>query len=110
MQHTHSRIYRASLQLIDHSRLVLSELPPGYGFLADQLRRAAASVTLNFAEGCGKRSLRDRRRFFDSAKGSVYEVAAVLDVAERFGVLAPNTHCEAHAICDQLAAMLTRFR
>lgn len=110
MDFTRTRIYRLSLRLVEHSRGVLRELPPGYGFLGDQLRRAAASVTLNFAEGCGKRSLRDRRRFFDTAKGSIYEVAAVLDVAQGFGVLSAETHAQGHELCDHLAAMLGRFR
>lgn len=110
MQHTHSRIYRTSLQLIELARRVLGELPPGYGFLGDPLRRAAASVTLDFAEGCGKRSVRGRRRFFDIARGSVYEVAAVLDVADGFGVLHRGLHGEGQELCDHLGAMLTRFR
>lgn len=110
MDFTRTHIYRRSLQLIEHNRNVLQQLPAGYGFLADQLRRAAASVTLNFAEGCGKRSLRDRLRFFDTAKASAYEVAAVLDVAHTFGVLQADMHRDGHALCDELGAMLTRFR
>jgi len=110
MHHTHSRIYASALDLVDLAKVVLEQLPPGYGFLADQLRRAAASVPLNFAEGSGKLSLRDRQRYFLTAKGSAYEVAAVLDVAARFGVVSPRTRDQGQDLCDHLGAMLSKYR
>ena len=47
--------------------------------LRDQLERAAASVALNLAEGCG-RTGRDRRHFFSIAQGSAMECAAAIDL------------------------------
>jgi four helix bundle protein len=87
-----------------------TRLPPGYGFLADQLRRAATSVALNFAEGNGKRSAAERRRFFRIAKGSAFEVAAAFDVGLRFGVIGPESCQSAQDICDHLGALLHRYR
>jgi len=104
-----TRIYPRTLELVDLSREVIACLPPGYSFLADQLRRAATSVALNFAEGCGKETKRDRRRYFMASRGSAYEVAAVLDVGERLGVVASDAQQRGRHICDHLAAMLTRF-
>ena len=49
--------------------------------LKDQLLRAASSVTLNLAEGSGKRSPKDRRKFYDIAWGSLNEVSAIIDLA-----------------------------
>jgi four helix bundle protein len=46
----------------------------------DQFERASDSIALNIAEGNGKYSLKDRRRYFDIAKGSCLELAACLDV------------------------------
>jgi hypothetical protein len=50
MNYRTTRIYLRSLELIDFAARVLRALPPGYGFLADPLRRAAASVPLNYLE------------------------------------------------------------
>jgi len=110
MQYDDTRIYRTSLELVSLSRDVIADLPAGYGFIADQLRRASASVVLNFAEGYGKGSLAEQRRFFRIARGSACEVAAVLDVAACFGVVSA-THCgRGRELCDHLARMLSRFR
>ena len=48
--------------------------------LKSQLLRAASSVVLNLAEGSGKASDQDRRRFYGIALGSVREVQAVMDL------------------------------
>ena len=110
MKHDNTRIYRTALDLVSLSKRVMDGLPGGYGFLADQLRRAACSVPLNFSEGYGKGTLREQRRFFRIARASAYEVAAILDVALRFCVINPPLHAEGKDLCDHLAAMLTRFR
>src|SRR5438045_4113830 len=48
--------------------------------LRDQIVRSSTSVLLNIAEGTGKRSPADRRRFYGIARGSAMETAAALDV------------------------------
>lgn len=44
----------------------------------DQLQRASHSVALNLAEGRGKRTLKDQKRYFYNALGSVRECQAIL--------------------------------
>ena len=90
MRHTTSNIYRRALELVKLVHRVTEQLPRGYAFLGDQLRRASASVPLNFSEGSGKRSRADRQRYFLFAKASAYEVAAGLDVAHAFSAIEPN--------------------
>ena len=48
--------------------------------LRDQIERASTSIVLNIAEGCGRRSRRDRLHFFAMAQGSALECAAAIDI------------------------------
>ena len=110
MLYSQTRIYARSLELVALTRDVMDRLPVGYGFLADQLRRAAASVVLNFAEGAGKVTRRERQCYFRRAKASAYEVAAAIDVGVALGILNEPTSKKATDLVDHIGAMLTKFR
>ena len=50
------------------------------GCLRNQLDRAASSIVLNLAEGYGRSTRKDQKRFFDIALGSLRECQAVLEI------------------------------
>jgi four helix bundle protein len=110
MEHENTRIYQRALELVRLAREVENALPNGCGFLADQLRRAASSVVLTFAEGYDKGSLAEQRRFFRMAQASSREVGAVLDVAACLNVIDAELHAHGKDIADHLERMLRRFR
>jgi four helix bundle protein len=62
-----------------------------YG-LTSQIRRAAAAVPTNLAEGAAKRGSREFRRFVDIALGSLGEMAYLLLLARDLGLLKPADH------------------
>ncbi|MBT3235796.1 MAG: four helix bundle protein [Bdellovibrionales bacterium] len=70
--------------------------------LRDQMDRASSSISLNIAEGYGKSTYRDQRKFFHIAMGSLREVQSVLILAE-----AESTLAYTHA--DQLGGSLYRL-
>ena len=49
-------------------------------FLRDQLARASSSIALNLAESSGKRTNKDRVRYYTMALGSVRECEAILEL------------------------------
>jgi len=110
MQYENTRIYVRCVELLAITRTSLAKFPSGHAYLADQLRRSSSSTLLNFAEGYGKQSPKDARRYFRIARGSANETAAAFDVALTFDLLSPTTRNQASEICDHLARMLTRFR
>ena len=76
MVHNNFRSYQIAVQLY---REVTRLRTPSH--LQSQLLRAASSVVLNLAEGSGKDSWPDRKRFYAIAMGSLREVQAILDLA-----------------------------
>ena len=110
MKHEQSRIYLTIREIIANAAVVIGKLPPGFGFLADQLRRASASVLLNFAEGSRHSSLKERRRFFTMSAGSAAEVSAITDVAQGFGAIAELERIALKDRCNHVCAMLKLYR
>ena len=70
--------------------------------LYTQLARAALSVACNLAEGNGRPTWPDRRRFFYQAFASIKECQAVLDLADVTDELILET-------ADHLAASIYRL-
>ncbi len=52
------------------------------GELRDQLQRASLSIVLNLAEGSGKMTMSDQKKFYTIAFGSLRETQAILDILE----------------------------
>lgn len=50
--------------------------------LKDQILRATSSAALNLAEGSGKETRKDKRKFFFISFGSIREVSAILELAQ----------------------------
>ena len=84
-------------------------LPTGYNYLADQLKRALASAILNLAEGNAKFTPKERRRFFITSRGSIAEVAAILDVFEVYNLISEKISLEYKKELGKYFAMISNL-
>ena len=75
------RIYAVVLKMIAGLAPVADQIERRDSDLARQMRRAAASVALNTAEGMGNTAGHKRQRY-QTALGSAREVMACVDVAK----------------------------
>ena len=62
--HDRLDVYRLSIDYVASSFTVAKDLDGLHRHARDQWLRAAQSIPVNLAEGNGKRSLKDRNRFF----------------------------------------------
>lgn len=79
-----------------------------YG-LTSQLRRAASSVGANIAEGCGRRSDGEMRRFLQIARGSANEVEHHLLLARDLQFLSADDFKDLEAMVLEIQRMLAAF-
>ena len=93
--------YRQINSLLDnHSK----QIP--YGF-ADQLRRAALSVSLNLAEGNGRWHLGDKKQFFWIARGSAFECVPLLSILKIDKVIKEDLYTRLRKELEELSKMIT---
>ena len=72
-------VYQTAVRFLPFAAAMPDSLPPRYAAMAEQLRRASLSIPLNIAEGSGKSTGPDQRRFYSIARGSAMECAAIID-------------------------------
>ena len=77
-----------------------------YG-LTSQIRRAAASVGANIAEGCGRRSDGELTRFLQIARGSASELEYHLLLARDLNLLAKDSFRKLDGQVTEVQRMLT---
>ena len=87
---------------------VTRTLPPEerYGLMS-QMRRAAASVAANIAEGCGRDGQADVARFFDMAMGSASELEYYVLLSHDLGFLASPAYQRLTREVTEVKRMLT---
>jgi len=101
------QVYQKSVDFADRVSALTENFPRGYGFLADQLNRAALSIATNLAEGNGRFTKADRKNFFTIARGSVQECVPLLELARRRGLLNETEQASRKADLEEIARMLS---
>ena len=77
--------------------------------LGKQLVRAADSIAANIAEGSGRGSYQDNRRFVMMARGSLYETQHWLRQAAKRQLMTPEQIRRIKPILDELLPRLNAF-
>jgi four helix bundle protein len=104
-------VYQTAVQWVALAQEIVDGMlsRKGHGPLADQLQRAASSITLNIAEGAGEFSPADKSRFYRIAKRSATECAAALDVAQRRCCIAQDHFSQGRKLLLRIVGMLVKL-
>jgi four helix bundle protein len=102
-------VYQLAIEFLGIAFQIIEQLPRGYSELADQLKRASLRNPLNIAEGAGKRTKADCRKYFDIARGSAMECGAVLDVCAKLQLAKAELIGRGKQVLERMVAMLTKL-
>jgi four helix bundle protein len=72
-----------------------------YG-IAQQMRRAAVSISSTIAEGYGRRTSRQRYSFLENALGSLFELETQTELSARLGFIDPE---EAESLASNIRGL-----
>ena len=108
-------VWRRSHQLAIDIYRATQEFPREEVFgQVSQIRRAAASIPTNIAEGCGRKSNAEFANFLNIASGSASEVEYELLLAKELGFITDSQYFqmskEIRAIRSMLSTLMTRLK
>ena len=101
------KVWQASHQLVLDIYRATASFPASERFgLTAQLRRAGGSIPANIAEGCGRRTDAELRRFIRISLGSATEIEYHLLLSSDLGWLDRATHDDLYARTLEIQKML----
>ncbi len=88
LNHKSLDVWQLSVKFILFIYKITSEYPKEELFgLTNQTRRASVSISANIAEGSSRKSLVERKRFYEIARSSLVEVDNHLEIAVKINEL-----------------------
>lgn len=100
------RVYQESIALCKDIYLIKYPSNEQFG-LQSQIRRAATSIPLLIAEGCGRETDSDTRHFFIQARGSCKEVQTALELSKELGFMEIQAYTKLYEKANHVGSMLT---
>jgi four helix bundle protein len=75
--------------------------------IIDQLCRAVLSVPLNIAEGQGRVHAREKRQFYNTSKGSLYECLPLMQLCCDLGYFNKEQFLKMYELMNEIGRMLS---
>ncbi|MEO8707247.1 MAG: four helix bundle protein [Kofleriaceae bacterium] len=101
--------YRIAIEFCAWAGTIIEAAGRGRPNALKHLDESSSSVALNIAEGNGKRSVPDRVRFLEIARGSALECAACLDVLVARRHLEATTAVQGKTLLVRVVSMITKL-
>lgn len=103
-------IYRLSVEMALHVYKLTKKFPKEelYG-LSSQIRRCAASIGANIAEGYGRYHYKDQSRFDYLARGSLFELLFHFELSKQLGYITESDFSEVEKLIRNLGVKLNNY-
>jgi four helix bundle protein len=103
-------VWQKGMLLLKEVYILTEKLPKSEEYnLKSQIRRAAISVVSNIAEGSGRRSDLERKRFYEIARSSAIEIDAQLEASVLLGYINEVDCSEANGLLLEVFKMLSKM-
>jgi len=100
-------VYQKSLDFIDKIFQIEKILPREYRYsLGGNLIRAGLSIANNLAEGNGKKSKKEKNRYFGISLDSTRECISVFNVLERQCLIKEDQYSEIRLYAKEITSMI----
>ncbi len=110
LNHKSLTVYAVIGEMVKEVYVLSLLLPAEEKFnMVQQMRRAALSVKLNFAEGCSRKSPVERKRFLEIARGSLVEIDTIFETATDLKYLNAEKLDNCGIIINKTFAMLSNM-
>lgn len=100
-------VWQKAMRLVNKVYLISKKYPTDelYG-LCNQTRRSAVSIPSNIAEGYGRNSTNDYKRFLQMSLGSLYELETQIEIAYNLQYIDLDVFNETLNLCTEIDKML----
>ncbi|WP_202974458.1 four helix bundle protein [Chryseobacterium elymi] len=100
---TEMPVWQKAIEIAERCFLISADLPKQEDYaLTSQLRRSAQSIAANIAEGFGRRTAKDKSRFYDISRGSAFETKSHLIYGNRVKYFSDNDCLQIHILIDEV--------
>jgi len=104
-------VWQKAVELFELVDALVESLPRRVRFgLADQIHRAALSISSNIAEGAGRETVAEMRHFYTTAKASTFELVSLSIICCRRKFFTEEQHSEVYHRAEEIARMLTALK
>jgi len=104
------RVYQRTLDFIDKIFRIYKGMSQEYKIsIGSNLIRAGMSIANNIAEGNGKRSKRERQRYFGTSLDSARECISVFNVLKRQNLISKDIYTEVRFDGREITGMLANL-
>ncbi len=92
LNHKRLEVWKLSIDLIKLIYKLTENFPRSELFgITNQVRRASVSIASNIAEGCSRKSLTERKRFFEISRSSLVEADTQLEICRSLNYITESS-------------------
>ncbi len=110
LNHKKLNVWSLSLNLIKDFYKLTENFPKSEIFgITNQIRRAAVSIASNIAEGASRKSMSERKRFYEISRSSLVEIDTQIEISLGLNLINENDIAAIDNKINHLFAMMSNL-